>query len=389
MNVPGSSLKLYSCFVELRKTKPTEKITVKELCEKAHVNRSTFYRSYYDIYDIEEKIADYCIKTIVSFCSELNFGLADGILEGTMLSVSKFSDSFVIDFILSEGRNPLFIQKMFDAILEAASAFIFPDKLGEEYTRVKNALCFILSGAVGLCSDLTITAVSEEFYEVAAISVFLFKKVIEFAKSGSWPQVPISESGEVELRQKKERLNVMKTKRSLKRTFIGLLERKSFDEITVSELCEKAEICNSTFYVHFNSLDSFIDSVKDDILNSFLSITKGIFAAIGKEKLPLGTLVSYIKIAQKLFALLSKKNDGVKKLLITPADYAKRFYPLVQKDYCSEFDGELAFKLICYAGWIELFRPLCETGETQMEIMTHAYLAFTTLFKRKEKTSGD
>lgn len=41
---------------ELMKDRPLNKITIKELCEKADVNRSTFYAHYLDIYDLHEKI---------------------------------------------------------------------------------------------------------------------------------------------------------------------------------------------------------------------------------------------------------------------------------------------------------------------------------------------
>ena len=41
---------------ELMKTKPLNKITVKEICDCADVNRSTFYAYYMDIYDLHQKI---------------------------------------------------------------------------------------------------------------------------------------------------------------------------------------------------------------------------------------------------------------------------------------------------------------------------------------------
>ena len=37
-------------FMALRKIKPLEKISIKELCEMAYINKSTFYSHYEDIY---------------------------------------------------------------------------------------------------------------------------------------------------------------------------------------------------------------------------------------------------------------------------------------------------------------------------------------------------
>ena len=46
------------CFLELLNDQPIQKITVKAICEKADINRSTFYRYYRDAYDLMEQIAD-------------------------------------------------------------------------------------------------------------------------------------------------------------------------------------------------------------------------------------------------------------------------------------------------------------------------------------------
>lgn len=51
-------------FTELLQRKPIQRITVKELCGKAGVNRSTFYAHYTDIYDLlakleEDMVADF------------------------------------------------------------------------------------------------------------------------------------------------------------------------------------------------------------------------------------------------------------------------------------------------------------------------------------------
>ena len=43
-------------FYRLRAHKPLEKITVRELCREAPVNRSTFYAYYKDVYDLSEQL---------------------------------------------------------------------------------------------------------------------------------------------------------------------------------------------------------------------------------------------------------------------------------------------------------------------------------------------
>lgn len=49
---------LRNCLVELLNEKPLEKITVKEICEKADVNRGTFYSHFSDQYDLYNYMVD-------------------------------------------------------------------------------------------------------------------------------------------------------------------------------------------------------------------------------------------------------------------------------------------------------------------------------------------
>ena len=51
--------KLKTTFLDLLNTMEFEKITVKMICEKAQVNRSTFYAHYSDIYEIMEQMEEH------------------------------------------------------------------------------------------------------------------------------------------------------------------------------------------------------------------------------------------------------------------------------------------------------------------------------------------
>lgn len=52
-------------FKLLHERKEANKITVKELCQEAGIQRSTFYIHYKDIYDIEDSIIDLFYKNLV------------------------------------------------------------------------------------------------------------------------------------------------------------------------------------------------------------------------------------------------------------------------------------------------------------------------------------
>lgn len=49
-------------FEELLREKPVSRITVKEVCEKAEINRATFYKHYLDCYDLLDKIEEEALE---------------------------------------------------------------------------------------------------------------------------------------------------------------------------------------------------------------------------------------------------------------------------------------------------------------------------------------
>ena len=56
---------IHNTFLELRSKKPLEKITIKELCEKAQINKSTFYSHYKDIYDLSDQLETDVVASVI------------------------------------------------------------------------------------------------------------------------------------------------------------------------------------------------------------------------------------------------------------------------------------------------------------------------------------
>ena len=67
----------------------------------------------------------------------------------------------------------------------------------------------------------------------------------------------------------REDLRVKRTKKALADAFISLLSEKSFEEITINELCAAAGIRRATFYKHYADKFSFLTSYTRSLRDRF------------------------------------------------------------------------------------------------------------------------
>lgn len=67
-------------------------------------------------------------------------------------------------------------------------------------------------------------------------------------------------------------LRVQRTKKALITTFSDLLETKSFDNITIQDLCEKANVRRSTFYRHFNDKYDLLNHIVGTLIKYFRTL---------------------------------------------------------------------------------------------------------------------
>ena len=60
-------------FLSLLKEKHYSRITVKEVCEKAEINRATFYNHYKDVYDLMDHMEDALLSDVDTLIQEADF----------------------------------------------------------------------------------------------------------------------------------------------------------------------------------------------------------------------------------------------------------------------------------------------------------------------------
>ncbi len=133
------------------------------------------------------------------------------------------------------------------------------------------------------------------------------------------------------MKEKKTDLRIIKTKNLLYTTLISLLKDYTFEEIKVSDICNKALINRSTFYAHYSDkyelLASCIQDIKEELSlklesNKNISNTKEYYMEM------LNLFLTHIDENRELFSsiIINNKNSVIMDIFYATinADLTKR-----------------------------------------------------------------
>ena len=68
-------------------------------------------------------------------------------------------------------------------------------------------------------------------------------------------------------------LRIVKTKRAIKGALIDLCTTKPLSEVTVKELCLRAEVSKPAFYYHYGNVGDVVDEIEDDAVSAIVEKT--------------------------------------------------------------------------------------------------------------------
>lgn len=142
---------LQNSLLELMEKKPITKITIKELCENADINRTTFYAHYADQHDLLRKIEDetfsWVKESLTSLIDKADQYESMEILQGIFQHFVENRNHLQI--LMSEKGNIDFQKELLTLIYQQSN--ISPSTTA--YTN-KNILedyfVFVVSGSIGL-----------------------------------------------------------------------------------------------------------------------------------------------------------------------------------------------------------------------------------------------
>lgn len=107
-----------NAFLELRKQKSIEKITVKELAELAFINKATFYTHYHDIYDLSDQVENEFMDSIIREIPHPESIITDPAIATRELSDMLITKKNITNILFSGNRQNQFSEKLYVALMK-------------------------------------------------------------------------------------------------------------------------------------------------------------------------------------------------------------------------------------------------------------------------------
>jgi len=134
---------------------------------------------------------------------------------------------------------------------------------------------------------------------------------------------------------------ISKTKSALKSALAELMEDKDYKDISITDLCDKANVNRGTFYLHYKSISNFINEIEEELI---AKLSKLILISY-----PLKTQDDYYSLCNKIVNIVKEDQDFLSKLVGPHGDsgfvrrishYTKELALKLNKFNLSEEDGQ-------------------------------------------------
>ncbi|MCL2775683.1 MAG: TetR/AcrR family transcriptional regulator C-terminal domain-containing protein [Oscillospiraceae bacterium] len=161
---------LKDSIIELMKKKAISQITIKEICENADINRTTFYAHYADQYrllkSIEDETLSWVKDTIANFSGKTD-------KKDFIQNIEKIFEYLIenknhIQVLMSERGDIDFQRNLLIVIYEQCGIWLIDD-MSVDITKSELYFVFLINGSVGLIQHWLKTGLKETAYEMSEI----------------------------------------------------------------------------------------------------------------------------------------------------------------------------------------------------------------------------
>lgn len=196
-------------------------------------------------------------------------------------------------------------------------------------------------------------------------------------------------------RMKRSESKYFNTAVRMDEALLALLEEKDFQYITVKEICEKARVNRSTFYLHYETIGDLLNETIelimkrfDDKFQSFERITAERVADVSADRLILITpeyimpYLAFVRENRRVFHIAISQPSAIRTNHFFNRLCADVFYPIMRRFDLDE--QEIRYRLVFYLQGI--FALICEwvRGGCEDPSEEIADLLIRCVFPRKE-----
>lgn len=172
-------------FTELLKNKPIQSITVRELCERTGINRSTFYNHYQDVYDLLEKIEEEMLAELAEQLKKIageNGLMSVSFFEGIFRFLRQNMDICVV--VLGDNGDKRFLQRMLELGRKSCVqnySLAFPKASEDE---IEDFYAFVSNGCIGLMTRWIRQGMKKSPEELARVAKGIMTEALGFFRKG-------------------------------------------------------------------------------------------------------------------------------------------------------------------------------------------------------------
>lgn len=160
---------LKESLIILLAKKPISAITVKEICEMADINRSTFYTHYADHYDLLDKIEAEISEDMIKYLSSYSFTIEEESQKMTQKLLEYITNNkFMFQTLLMKNGDPTFEQRL----MNIAQRFMMKNWMAVNHideVESRYLSTFVVSGAINVIKDWIENEMDQSPKEMAVI----------------------------------------------------------------------------------------------------------------------------------------------------------------------------------------------------------------------------
>lgn len=139
-------MRIREAFLNCLETKPVSKITVKEICDMAEINRATFYKHYADPFELLQKLEEEALAELGQNIQACRQGTSQGLLLTILNSMKNTENSYTL--LTSPNGDSGFAARIADIFYKE-----FQPRMAKELPGCsddeKNAAFLFVSGGCG------------------------------------------------------------------------------------------------------------------------------------------------------------------------------------------------------------------------------------------------